>query len=163
MIRSSTLLFFFSLLFLALDQGSKYYVVEVLDLRNIGRLDVLPPVLNFRMGWNDGINFGILSSGAHIWRWALIVIAVGISIWISIWTVRIGRTSALLCGGLIIGGALGNVFDRVIRGAVADFLNMSCCGIINPFVFNIADVFIFMGLIGLIFLEGRQEVTDGSN
>ena len=49
-----------------------------------------------------------------------------------------------------MGGALGNVADRLIYGYVLDFLNMSCCGINNPFVFNIADVFIFAGALGLV-------------
>jgi signal peptidase II len=57
--------------------------------------------------------------------------------------------------GLLIGGALGNVVDRVLYGAVADFLNMSCCGIDNPFAFNVADVAIFVGAIGLVLFAGR--------
>jgi signal peptidase II len=52
--------------------------------------------------------------------------------------------------GLIIGGALGNALDRAIFGAVMDFLNMSCCGIRNPYTFNIADIFIFAGVFGVI-------------
>ena len=47
-------------------------------------------------------------------------------------------------------------FDRLIYGYVLDFLNMSCCGITNPFVFNLADVFIFVGAIGLVLFEGRD-------
>ena len=62
----------------------------------------------------------------------------------------------LVCGGLLIGGALGNVVDRVLYGYVLDFLNMSCCGINNPFVFNLADVFIFAGAIGLVLFEGKK-------
>jgi len=58
---------------------------------------------------------------------------------------------ARLCAGLLIGGALGNALDRVIHGAVVDFLNMSCCGINNPYAFNVADIFIFAGAIGLAF------------
>jgi len=56
--------------------------------------------------------------------------------------------------GLLIGGALGNVVDRVVYGAVADFLNMSCCGWNNPFSFNVADITIFAGAIGLVLLSG---------
>jgi signal peptidase II len=57
----------------------------------------------------------------------------------------------------VIGGALGNVYDRVAYGYVLDFLNMSCCGIRNPFVFNVADVFIFAGAAGLIFFDSRAK------
>jgi len=59
----------------------------------------------------------------------------------------------MIAGGFLIGGALGNVVDRVLYGAVADFLNMSCCGIENPFAFNVADIAIFIGAIGLAFLS----------
>jgi signal peptidase II len=62
-------------------------------------------------------------------------------------------------GALLCGGALANAFDRIIYdGAVADFLNMGCCGIYNPFVFNFADVFIFIGAVGLAFApENKTE------
>ena len=51
---------------------------------------------------------------------------------------------------LVIGGALGNAIDRLLYGAVADFINVTCCGIRNPYSFNLADLFIFIGLIGLL-------------
>jgi signal peptidase II len=50
----------------------------------------------------------------------------------------------------LIGGALGNVIDRIVYGAVADFLNMSCCGFDNPYAFNVADIAIFAGAFGLV-------------
>ena len=55
-----------------------------------------------------------------------------------------------MAAGLLIGGAIGNVIDRLAYGAVADFLNMSCCGIENPFAFNVADISIFVGALGLV-------------
>jgi signal peptidase II len=64
---------------------------------------------------------------------------------------------AEVSAGLLIGGALGNVVDRVLYGAVADFLNMSCCGIENPYTFNVADIAIFAGAIGLIFFTGNGD------
>ena len=66
---------------------------------------------------------------------------------------RVGHISA----GLLIGGALGNAFDRVVYGAVADFLNMSCCGFDNPYAFNIADIAIFSGAIGLAFFSSPKD------
>ena len=65
---------------------------------------------------------------------------------------RLGHISA----GLLIGGALGNAFDRVVYGAVADFLNMSCCGFDNPYAFNVADIAIFAGAIGLAFFSSPE-------
>jgi signal peptidase II len=73
-----------------------------------------------------------------------------------IWTRReAGSKPVQISAGLLIGGALGNVVDRVAYGAVADFLNMSCCGIENPYAFNVADVAIFAGAIGLVVFSGR--------
>jgi len=56
----------------------------------------------------------------------------------------------MISAGFLVGGALGNVVDRVIYGAVADFLNLSCCGFENPYAFNVADIAVFMGAFGLI-------------
>ena len=64
--------------------------------------------------------------------------------------------------GLLVGGALGNVIDRLRFGAVADFLNMSCCGIRNPFAFNIADVAIFAGVALLVLYSARSGERGGA-
>ena len=64
-----------------------------------------------------------------------------------------GDTWIQVGAGLLIGGALANVLDRLLYGYVLDFLNMSCCGIDNPFVFNVADVFIFIGAAALILFD----------
>ena len=69
---------------------------------------------------------------------------------------------ARVCTGLLVGGALGNVADRLIYGYVIDFLNMSCCGLNNPFVFNLADVFIFAGAIGLVWFDHSAAKRDGA-
>jgi signal peptidase II len=140
-----------------LDQLSKLAVVFGLDLVGRGEIDVLPPFLVFRMAWNEGINFGLLSHGSDIARWGLIGLALAISGWV-IWWMRRERANpwAQLSGGLLIGGALGNVVDRIAYGKVADFLNMSCCGIENPYAFNLADVAIFIGALGLVFFAGGQ-------
>lgn len=134
----------------AIDRMSKWWVVEWLDLEHVGRVDVFSPYLNFVMAWNPGVNFGILGNGP---QWILILLAVAISVALVWWVYRqaageegIARARVLAWGaGIVIGGALGNAWDRVQYGAVADFLNMSCCGIDNPYAFNIADVAIFAG------------------
>lgn len=133
------------------DQVSKYLVVHVMQLWRVLAIDVLPPVLNFRYGENHGINFGIGGEGVNAGVW--IGLALVVCAWIVWWARRSGLTRAgLVCAGLVIGGALGNVIDRLIYGYVLDFLNMSCCGINNPFSFNVADIFIFLGAVGLVFL-----------
>ncbi|MDX2484203.1 MAG: signal peptidase II [Pseudodonghicola sp.] len=152
----------FALLFWAgfwaflLDQASKSLVVHWMGLVRLREIDVLPPLLNFRYGENRGINFGLLDSGSEVARWLLIGFSLAVCVAVFVWVLRqrAGRWM-LLSAGLLIGGALGNVVDRLLYGYVLDFLNMSCCGLNNPFVFNLGDVFIFAGAAGLILFEGR--------
>jgi signal peptidase II len=137
------------------DQATKVWIVWHLNLAGNLSMDVFPPFLNLRMAWNQGMNFGLFSNDAEFMRWLLIAIALGVSVWVWLWVRRepySRRTQ--LSAGLLIGGALGNVVDRVLYGAVADFLNMSCCGIENPYAFNVADVAIFAGAIGLVLFSG---------
>ncbi|MCT8330869.1 signal peptidase II [Albidovulum sediminis] len=140
------------------DQASKWLVVETMDLRTLGRIDVLPPFLTFRMAWNEGINFGLLASGSDLTRWFLIALAAAISAWVWTWVRKPGHgAGARVCAGLLIGGAVGNVIDRLRYGAVADFLNMSVPGIENPYSFNVADISIFAGALGLVFFTGQDK------
>ena len=139
------------------DQLSKQVVVEMLDLKRIGSYDLLPPWLTFRMAWNQGVNFGLFSGETEATRWGLIVVALAITVWVALW-MRKGPHSALtrISAGLLIGGALGNVIDRIRYGAVADFLNMSLPGWQNPYSFNIADIAIFAGAFGLVLFSGNK-------
>ena len=142
----------------ALDQVSKLGVVFGLNLIERGEIDVLPPYLVFRMAWNRGVNVGLFASHADAMRWILIAVALAITVWVWIWVRREGaRRWAQVSAGLLIGGALGNMVDRVAYGAVADFLNMSCCGIENPYAFNVADISIFAGALGLVLFSGPPD------
>ncbi|WP_094020365.1 signal peptidase II [Maliponia aquimaris] len=141
-----------------LDQVTKYLVVHVMGLGNKLAIDVLPPLLNLRMAWNYGVNFGLFAGDAAATRWILISVALGIVLFVLVWMRRDppGRLG-LISAGFLIGGALGNVVDRLVYGAVADFLNMSCCGIDNPYAFNVADIAIFVGAVGLVlFPSGKK-------
>jgi signal peptidase II len=137
-----------------LDQLLKWAVVHGLDLFGRGTIEVWPPFLQFRMAWNTGINFGLF----QVNRWILIGLALAITVWVVLWMRRekAGRMMQI-SAGLLVGGALGNVVDRVIYGAVADFLNMSCCGIENPYAFNVADIAIFAGALGLVLFTGKPK------
>lgn len=147
-----------ALLAFAADQASKYAVVHGMELSRRLAIDVFPPLLNFRYGENTGINFGLFEGESDIVRWVLIVFSTAVAAAVGLWVRRAHPQSRIMniCAGLLIGGALGNVLDRLFYGYVLDFLNMSCCGINNPFVFNLADVFIFAGAIGLVVFEGRD-------
>lgn len=141
-----------------LDQATKWLVVQYLNLKTIGELDVIDPLLVFRMVWNKGVNFGLFASAADYMPYILAVLSVAISLWVVRWahTDNFGR-NAQISAGLLIGGALGNAIDRLVYGAVADFINMSCCGFSNPYAFNVADITIFVGAIGLVLFSGNNK------
>jgi signal peptidase II len=153
------LVFLSAALWFVLDQGSKYVVVHAMNLIERGIIEVFPPLLTFRMGWNTGINFGLGAGGPEMMRWVLIGIAVVICAWLIYWAkTGLTRPVALISAGAVIGGALGNTLDRIMYGAVADFLNMSCCGIDNPFAFNVADIGIFAGAFGLLIFADQTKM-----
>jgi signal peptidase II len=124
-----------------------------MNLVERGEIPVLPGFVAFRMAWNDGVNFGI--GGGLDLRWALVAVAVAISAFVVVWVRREGGGRRVhVAAGLLVGGAMGNVVDRVLYGAVADFLNVSCCGLDNPYAFNVADVAVFAGALGLVAFSG---------
>lgn len=137
----------------ALDQVSKFVVVHWLDLASINVIPIAPPYFVFAMAWNEGMNFGMLSDKGN--RWLFVALALAVTLAMALW-VRTTRGWIMpLAVGFVIGGALGNAFDRVVYGTVADFLNVSCCAIRNPYSFNVADIFIFLGG-GLLVVFGRR-------
>ncbi|WP_113912173.1 signal peptidase II [Roseovarius dicentrarchi] len=140
------------------DQASKWLVVHWMDLRNVGTIEVAPPYLVLRMAWNYGINFGLMAGDSPVTRWVLIALALVICVAVLWWTHHEpGGKWQKIAVGMLVGGALGNVIDRILYGAVADFLNMSCCGFNNPFAFNVADIAIFAGALGVvIFTPGKK-------
>ncbi len=140
------------------DQASKYLVVHWMNLRQLGEIDVVPPFLNFRMAWNEGVNFGLFSGSSDLTKWILIAIALAVCGFVLYWVKRDapGRLG-MISAGLLVGGALGNVVDRLLYGAVADFLNMSCCGFEIPYAFNVADITVFAGALGLVFFAGGKK------
>ena len=148
-----------TVIILVVDQFTKLIVVHALDLKSRGGMLIWDPYLNFRMAWNDGINFGIQLGD----KWILIALALAICAWVIWWMNRDRpRLIVQIAAGLVIGGAIGNVIDRIIYGAVADFLNMSCCGYENPYSFNVADISIFIGAVGLILLTNDAQTASDS-
>lgn len=144
----------------AADQASKWWVMEHLDLRRLGVLEVAPPWITFVMAWNQGVNFGLLASDAAWSQWLLAALAVAVSIGALIWAGRRKHDRLFALGaGLLAGGALGNAVDRMVYGAVADFLNVTCCGVNNPFAFNVADIAIFLGA-GLVAWRSGVPASD---
>ncbi len=139
-----------------LDRITKWIVVDYLDLASRYYIEVYPPYINFAMAWNRGMNFGLFNGEGALTRIILIVLAVAIIIGVAIWVRNKPGWMVPLSAGLLIGGAIGNVVDRFIYGAVADFLNVTCCGINNPYAFNIADISIFAGAFGLLLFGDKK-------
>ncbi|MES1155383.1 MAG: signal peptidase II [Pseudorhodoplanes sp.] len=137
----------------ALDQASKLWLLFVYDLGARGAVKILP-VLDFVLIWNTGISYGLLQQNGPLGQWALLafkVIAVAL-LWI--WLARAGSRLVALSLGLIIGGAIGNAIDRLVHGAVADFVLFHVhAGSINFnwYVFNLADAAIVAGVAGLLY------------
>ncbi len=148
---------------LILDQVSKYIVLQWLHLERVREFPVFPPFLNFVMAKNRGVNFGLLSGDTDWMRWVLIIVALAISLWVWVWIAREPHSRRVnISAGLLVGGALGNVVDRLVHGAVIDFLNMSLPGWQNPYSFNVADVAIFLGAVGLVLFTGKDHrANDG--
>jgi len=144
---------------LVIDQSVKIWVLRGLDLDRLGAIDIWPPFLNLRMAWNRGVNFGLFAADGTAMRWGLVIVAVAISAAVLWWVWREpGGRWRKAAAGILVGGALGNALDRVLYGAVADYLNMSCCGLDNPYAFNIADIAVFAGALGMIiFADGKAK------
>jgi len=143
----------FSFVFLALDQVSKWFVVFYLELEQKLYLNLNNQFMNFYMAWNKGINFGLFEGDSTVQAYILTGISIAISTVFFIWLRNSTSLLIQILASLVIGGALGNAIDRLLYGAVADFINVTCCGIRNPYSFNLADVFIFIGLIGLLIFK----------
>lgn len=147
-----------ALITLVLDQATKLYTLFVFDLP-VKEPAEIAPFINLIVVWNRGISYGLFQQNSDLGRWALVVISILASIGLSIW---IRRTTAKLLAtslGLIVGGAVGNVIDRIAYGAVFDFIQFHI-GSWSWYVFNVADAAIVAGVIGLLYdsflLEGRR-------
>jgi len=148
----------YSFLFFLLDQLSKWLVVFYLQLNTKFRIDLNNQFLNFHMAWNKGINFGLFESESSFQVYFLFLISLLISGALFFWVRNTENFEIQLSSSLVIGGAIGNAIDRILYGSVADFINLTCCNINNPFSFNLADVFIFLGVIGLIYFRFDEKV-----
>ena len=133
-----------------LDRLSKMYIIQ-LDKNNLGSDIFNSAYLNIVLIWNKGIAFGLLSfNESHLYNILslLISIIVVILVTMSLKSHGFKRYSLLM----IVGGALGNLHDRIFFGAVPDFIDFHV-GNFHWFIFNVSDIFITLGVISMIFLE----------
>ena len=135
---------------LILDQLAKWVVTHPLGLNQIGNQLVLLPIFNFTYTQNEGISLGLLNATNPVGRWMLVLvtsaIAVGVAVWIGREKSRIDQAAL----GMVLGGALGNILDRVRFGYVVDFADLHF-GTIRPFlVFNVGDAAISIAVVILL-------------
>ncbi len=131
-----------------IDQASKWWMLGVLP--KPGRSIEVAPFFNLVHVWNRGISFGLFSDQQELGRWLLTVLALVIVTVLVLWLRKAENRLIAIGLGLIIGGALGNVIDRLVHSAVFDFLDFHVSGYHWP-AFNAADSFITVGAVLLIF------------
>ena len=132
------------------DRVTKIYLLNL----QTGGTDIdfyIYPFLNFYLVWNTGIGFGLASMESNIYYHILTSIIVIINIGLIFFLAKSKGIYAYLIA-LIIGGSLGNLFDRIYYYAVPDFIDLHL-GNYHWFIFNVADIFITVGIIGFIFFE----------
>ena len=132
------------------DRATKIYLI---NLQSTGtEVDYyIFPFLNFFLIWNTGIGFGIASFESNIFYYILTIIIVVVNLVLIFLLFRAKNIYVYLLA-LIIGGSLGNLFDRIYYYAVPDFIDFHI-GNFHWFIFNVADIFITVGIIGLIITE----------
>ena len=141
--------FVFILVIFALDRLSKIYVIELIQSKE-GEI-FLYDFLNLTLNWNTGIAFGLLSSSANLFYHLVSALILLIIIYL-IYLMAISDRSGKIIISLIIGGALGNLYDRLNYYAVPDFIDFHIENF-HWFTFNLADIFISVGVIMMLFKE----------
>lgn len=132
-----------------LDQASKWLLLNVVDMPGRGIVP-LTDFFNLRMVWNRGVSFGMFSADTATGRYALIFFALAVVVFLVVWLARAHNRILAVAIGLVIGGAVGNVLDRAVYGAVADFFDFHAWGY-HFYTFNIADAGISLGVVLLIY------------
>ena len=133
-----------------LDRVTKIYIIKLAELENV--VDIyITSYLNFYLIWNNGIAFGFLSfDNSTIYN--LITIIIIIIIFIIILMIHKSRDKTVYFLLFVLGGALGNLFDRMYYSSVPDFIDLHINGF-HWFIFNVADIFVSIGVLCLILVE----------
>jgi len=142
-----------ALIALTLDQAHKFWMLNVYDIAERQPVTVAP-FLDLLLSWNYGVSYSLFPAHEGLGRAALLAAQALIVSALAIWMIRAHSRLTGLALGLVIGGALGNAVDRVMRGAVADFFYLHTSLPVGPlanYVFNVADVFITAGVALLLY------------
>lgn len=142
---------------LVADQLTKHWIIHVVELQSRGSVPLLP---NLSLTWveNRGVSMGMLTADTEVGRWLLVGLTAVIAIVVALWIRRERAWPETLALGLVLGGAIGNIVDRVRFGYVVDFVHLHA-GAWSFYVFNIADAAITTGVVILLVsaLIGRSD------
>ena len=135
---------------LILDQLAKWFVTHPLGINQVGDQLVLLPIFNFTYTQNEGISLGMLNATNPVGRWMLVGLTSAIAVAVAVWIGRERNRIDQAALGMVLGGALGNILDRVRFGFVTDFLDLHF-GAYRPFlVFNVGDAAISIAVVILL-------------
>jgi len=140
---------------LILDQLTKYWILSVVRLPEGATMEVMWP-LQFTRIWNEGVSFGLLQAQHDIVRWGMVAFNFGVAALLSFWVRTQTRLLSAVGLALLIAGAIGNGIDRARFGAVVDFIDVQRLGFF-PWIFNIADAGITIGVILILLDSLRRE------
>ena len=138
-----------ALIVFALDQLSKWLVAGPLDLQMVRQI-VLLPIFNLTWTENYGISLGLLNAESDTGRWVLVGVTAAIAAGVAVWIRRERQRGDQFALGMVLGGALGNILDRVRFGYVVDFADLHFGGFRPFLVFNVADAAISIGVVILL-------------
>ena len=144
-------LFIFVLVLFTIDRVSKILILKNF-LNNSSSEIYINSFLNFSLVWNNGIGFGILQLEANIFYLLISIIITAINLILIYWMLSSSNYLESIFISIILGGALGNLFDRYYYSSVPDFIDLHYESF-HWFTFNIADIFITIGIIGLITID----------
>ena len=138
-----------SLLVLVIDQASKLYFNNALSMYQ--QIVVIPDYFSWTLAYNTGAAFSFLADSSGWQRWLFALIAVAVSAVLVVWLKRLGRNETWLAVALalVLGGALGNLYDRIVLGHVVDFILVHWKNIHHFPAFNLADSAITVGAVML--------------
>src|SRR3954454_14323279 len=139
-----------ALIVFALDQLTKWIVTGPLGINQIGDQMVLLPIFNFTYTQNQGISLGLLNATNPVGRWMLVALTSAIAIGVAYWIGRERHRIDQAALGMVLGGALGNILDRIRFGYVVDFADLHF-GEFRPFlIFNVGDAAISIAVVILL-------------
>ena len=147
--RKSVLGFSVAAIVFVLEQITKWLVLGPLDLRNTQSVEVLPI---FRLNYteNHGISLGLFQASSDAMRWVLVLVTAAIAVGVAWWLGREEKRGDQIALGMVLGGALGNILDRVRHGYVVDFADLHFGDFRPFFIFNVADAAISIGVAILL-------------